>query len=78
MCFIQHEIYICTTFVKTNEVLSNAGTVKRKCLQGSNVWQHNVSSVRDFQSWCVNYNQTLLRAQEPAFSVYCPYTQTVL
>ena len=63
MCFIQHEIHICTTFVKKNEVLSNAGTVMRKCQQDSIVWQHNVSSLReDFQSWCVSYNQTLLQA----------------
>lgn len=79
MCFIQHKIHICNTVVKTNEVLSTAGTVKRKCQQDSIVWQHSVSSVReDFQSWCVSYNQTLLRAQEQAISVYCPSTQTLL
>lgn len=51
MCCIQYEIHICTSFVKTNELMSNAGTVKRNCQQDSSVWQHCVSSVReDFQS----------------------------
>lgn len=77
MCFIQHEIHICTVFVKMNDVLSNAGTVKRKCLQDSIVWQHNVSYVReDFQSWCVSYNQTFFELRNQLFLyIACPPRQ---
>ena len=35
MCLVQLEIYIYTTLVKTHEVMSNPGRVKRKCQQDS-------------------------------------------